>query len=168
EQEPQGQVARRHRGRGRQAGRRRAARAEPSRAALEPLPVLAGDVAQGRRREPAAAPGRQDRPGSRRLPTIQGGLQAGRRDAVRLRLGVACHRRRRQAEGDEDAQRRQPALHRRRPADPRRGRVGALLLPRLPQPAAELPRQLPGQAGGLGEGRLLPLVRRHEVRPERL
>ena len=49
------QVARGHRRRGRQAGRRRAAGAEPGRAALEPLPVLAGDVAQGRRREAAAA-----------------------------------------------------------------------------------------------------------------
>ena len=34
--------------------------------------------------------------------------------------------------------------------------------------AAELPRQLPGQAGGLGEGGRVPLVGRHEVRPERL
>src|SRR3712207_7725123 len=45
--------------RSREAGRRRAAGAEPGRAALEPRPVLAGDVAEGRWGQAAGRAGRE-------------------------------------------------------------------------------------------------------------
>ena len=73
---------------------------------------------------------------------------AGRRP-VRLGLGVAGQGRR-HAEGDEDGERGEPALLRPDRA-PRLRRLGAFLLHRLPQQAAGLPHQLPGEAGELGE-----------------
>jgi Fe-Mn family superoxide dismutase len=61
------------------------------------------------RRRQADRPRRaDDRVGSRRLRAVQEGFRAGRRHAVRLRLGVAG-RRRRQAQARQDRQRRQPA-----------------------------------------------------------
>jgi superoxide dismutase, Fe-Mn family len=77
------------------------------------MPVLAGDAPGGGGDKLPAALAGQDRQRPRRPREVQGGLQAGRRDAVRLGLGLAGDRRRRQAEGDQDAERRQPALHRR-------------------------------------------------------
>ena len=66
----------------------------------------------------------------------QGGPDPGGRHSVRLRLGLA-NSQGRQAVGDQDRQRREPARARRQ-ADPGRRCVGALLLHRLPQPPARL------------------------------
>lgn len=63
-----------------------------------------------------------------------------RHHAVRLRLGVGF-RQERQARNLQDSERRKPAGSRCR-ADPRRRRLGTLLLHRLPQPASEVPRSL--------------------------
>ena len=58
-------------------------------------------------------------------------------------------RRRRQAQGHENPQRQQPPRHRRRHRPPRLRRLGAQLLPRLPQPPPRLRHQLARQASQL-------------------
>ena len=75
---------------------------------------------------------------------VQGRVQGGRRQPVRLRLGVAGAGLRRQAEGDEDPERLQPARHRRGQGAARLRCVGAQLLPGLPQSPPGLPAELAG------------------------
>ena len=91
----------------------------------------------------------EDHRGFRRRDAVQGRVQGRRRRAVRLRLGVAGGRQRRQAEGDALAERVQPAGDRRGQGAARLRRVGAQLLPGLPQSPAGLPAELGGQAGEL-------------------
>ena len=89
-----------------------------------------------------------DRQRSRRLRQVQGRFHRRRHDAVRLRLGLAFGQGR-QARDLQDAERRKPAGSRRH-ADPRRRRLGALLLHRLPQRPAEISRGLRRQPDQLG------------------
>src|SRR5258707_1829595 len=87
----------------------------------------------------------------------KGGLHPGRRHAIRLGLVVARGQGW-QGSGDEDAEWRKPACPRRE-ADPRRRRVGALLLHRLPQSP-------PGLSQGVGRKSHQLGVCRRAVRPE--
>ena len=101
-----------------------------------------------RRHQDPGRAGQGDRLRPRRLRQVQGRLRPGRHDAVRLRLGLAGAQGR-QARDHQDAERREPAGPRRR-ADPRRRRVGALLLHRLPQPPPGLSQGLRRQPDQLG------------------
>ena len=104
----------------------------------------AGDLADG------------DRRGVRLVRRVQGGVQERRHRPVRLRLGVARPRRLR-ARGDLDAE---PGLAglRRPDAAARRRRLGARLLPEVPEQAPGLPRRVL-ERRQLGRGRA-PLRRR--------
>lgn len=79
---------------------------------------------------------------------VQDRLRRRRRRPVRLRLGLALGQER-QAGNLQDRERRKPAGPRRDP-DPRRRRLGALLLHRLPQPPPGLFEGVRGFAGQLG------------------
>ncbi len=89
---------------------------------------------------PSGDLGRGDRRGVRLLRRLPGQAQGRRRQPVRLRLGLARPRRRR-ARGRLDRQPGQPHLGR-QDAAPRRRRLGARLLPALPEQAPGLPRRL--------------------------
>ena len=119
--------------------------------------------------EPVGRPRRGDRRGVRVVRRVQGGVQERRGSAVRLRLGVAGPRRLRA----EDHIHGEPGLAglRRPDAAPRRGRLGARLLPEVPEQAPGLPRRLL-ERRQLGRGRkpvrgsgLGPLRRPRAPRP---
>jgi hypothetical protein len=97
---------------------------------------------------------------SRRLRQVQGRFHRRRHDAVRLGLGLALGQER-QARNLQDPERREPAGPWRQ-ADPRRRRVGALLLHRLPQRPPEISRSLRRQPDQLG---LCPGNVRRNMRP---
>ena len=99
---------------------------------------------------PGQAQGR-GRQGPRRRRQGEGGFHRGRRRPVRFGL-VLDRRQGRQADDRQDAERREPAGQGRL-ADPRLRCVGALLLHRLPQRAAEIPRGVLGQPDQLGARR---------------
>ncbi len=96
--------------------------------------------------ERAGRPG--DRPRLRRFRQVQGAVQGGCRRPVRQRLGLA-RRRRRQAQDHRDAKRGQPAGRRPDGALDLR-RLGARLLPRLPEPPAGFRPDLPRSSDQLG------------------
>ena len=107
---------------------------------------------------------------SRRLRQVQGRFHRRRHDAVRLGLGLGFGQGR-QAGDLQDAERREPARSRRH-ADPRRRRLGALLLHRLPQRPAEIsrgvrrqPDQLGPRAGTLRKGDSESIVRKAPAIP---
>ncbi|CAA9324814.1 MAG: Superoxide dismutase [Mn], partial [uncultured Gemmatimonadaceae bacterium] len=140
----------------RQLGPRGGARRHPQqrRRALEPLRLLADDGA-GRGRGGAAhrAGAGGDRAELRRPRRVQEAVGGGRGGPLRLRVGVAGAPRR-QARDHELAQPGQPAHGRRPPrgraAGPRR--VGARLLPQVPEPPPRLRERLV-QRGELERGR---------------
>ena len=100
--------------------------------------------------EPGGRAGRGDRREVRLLRRLQGGVQERRRQPVRLRLGLAGPRRLR----PRGHQHREPGLARlRRPdAAARRRRLGARLLPQVPEQAPRLPRRVL-ERRQLGRGR---------------
>ena len=100
--------------------------------------------------EPDGDLGRGDRRRVRLLRRLQGAVRGRRRRPVRLRLGVARARRRR-AEGDEHAQPGQPG-ERRPDAAAGQRRLGARLLPEVPEPPPRLPQGVV-ERRRLGEGR---------------
>ena len=83
--------------------------------------------------KPVAIPGALEKAHHRRLRLgrqVQGGVRRRRRRPVRLGLGLAGQGHRRRPQGDQDRERREPALLRPDRA-PRRRCLGALLLHRL-------------------------------------
>ena len=97
---------------------------------------------------PERRPRRSDRRGLRLLRGLPGQAQGRRRQPVRLRLGLARPRRRR-ARSRLHRQSGQPHLGR-QDAAARRRRLGARLLPQLPEPAPRLHRRLV-EHGRLGD-----------------
>ena len=106
---------------------------------LQPLAVLGVDVPE-RRRPARRRPGRRDRRRVRLVRRVQGKAEGRRRRPVRVRLGVARPRRVR-ARGRLDPQPGQPDLL--RPGTAARSRrLGARVLPQVPEPPPGLPRRL--------------------------
>ena len=118
------------------------------RPALQPYSFLELDEAQWRRQQIARPPGKEDHRGPRRPREIQDRFRRRRRRPVRLGLGLAVGEER-QARNLQDPQRRKPAGAR-RDADPRRRRLGALLLHRLSQPPSGLSEGVCRSSGELG------------------
>ena len=87
---------------------------------------------------------------ARRVRRVQGSVRQGGGDAVRLRLGLAGRGQGRQARRDLDPQPGQPD-HGRSDPDSRARRLGARLLPEVPEPPARLHRRLV-EHGELGRG----------------
>ena len=119
-------------------------------------------MAPERRRRADRPAGRRHQVHVRRLRRLQGQDQGTRPEPLRQRLVVA-RLLRRQAANHQHAQPGQPAdagPH----ADPRRGRVGARLLPALPEPA----RPTTSKRGGRSStGRPWPSASRRPSRPRR-
>ena len=93
-----------------------------------------------RRRRAERRPRRRDRRQVRLVRRLQGRLQGRRHQPVRLGLGLARQGRRR-PRGRLDGQPGQPG-HERQGAAARRRRLGARLLPQLPEPPPRLPRRV--------------------------
>ena len=115
------------------------------------IAFLEMDEAEWRRRQDSGKAQGQDRQRPRRRCQDERRFHAGRRDAVRLRLGLARGQGR-QADRQQDAEWRKSARSRGN-ADSRLRRMGALLLHRLPQSPARLSQGLPGSPGELGARR---------------
>ncbi|CAA9409722.1 MAG: Superoxide dismutase [Mn], partial [uncultured Phycisphaerae bacterium] len=112
-------------------------RPEQRRRGPQPRPVL-GDPRPGRqgRRQADRQPRQGDRRGLRVVRRVQDEVRGRGQDPLRLRLGVAGEEGR-QGRGDEHGQPGQPADGRGVPGD-RAGRVGARVLPEVPEQAAGL------------------------------
>ena len=115
----------------------------------QPLAVLADHEAR-RWRRPVRRARRCDRVGLRERRRAPGPAERRRREAVRVRLGVA-RRERQLTRGDVDPEPGQPADGR-IDTDPRHRRLGARLLPELPEPAPRLSRRVV-ERRQLGRGR---------------
>ncbi|CAA9476530.1 MAG: Superoxide dismutase [Mn], partial [uncultured Solirubrobacteraceae bacterium] len=133
-------------------------RSQPRRRPPEPLAVLAFDEPR-RRRHARWRTGRSDRRGVRLLRRLQGHVRGRRCRPVRLGLGLARPRRR-QARRHEHAQSGQPDQLGPDPAA-RQRRLGARVLPEVPEQAPRLPE-------GLVEHRRLDGNRRALQRRNRL
>ena len=101
--------------------------------------------------EPAGDLARRDQRQVRLLRRLQGEVQGGRRRPVRLRLGLARRRRLRRRRPRQDRQPGHPAL-RRQDAAARHRRLGARLLPQVPEQAPRLHRGVV-EHRRLGQGR---------------
>ncbi len=124
-------------------------RAQQRRRPLQPQLVLGVDV-RGRRRRARRRAGRGDRLDVRLVLRLPGKAQGNGHQPVRLRL-VLARARRLGPGGCGHAEPGQPDLYRQHPAAGCR-RVGARLLPEVPEQAPRLPRRLV-EHGRLGEGR---------------
>ncbi len=119
-----------------------------------------------RRRRADRRDRRRDHVVVRQLRHVQGAVRQGRRRPLRQRLGVA-DRRRRQARRSRAAPNQDSPLMEGKKADPRRRRVGARLLPEVPEPPSRLHRRVV-ERGQLGRGEQAVQVRDSRLRAQEL